>query len=370
MKIRAAICDAHGQPLHIEDDVEMIEPRAREVRIKIVSAGVCHTDMAIQKNLWNIPVHMPMVLGHEGAGIVESVGPGVTKVKPGDHVCLTIPWCGECESCRKGIPWYCENINTLNHGGKDYFGTVPITWHGQELSGCLGQGSFAEYCLQHENNVVKIDDQIDLKVAGPLGCGFRTGAGAVYNLLKPRVGEWVGVFGAGNVGLAAIWMAKAMGAKTIAVDVLDSRLKMAKDLGADYVYNSSGQDQYQIAEGVKAIADGRGVNYVAENTGVPLCYKAAMLSMKNGGMCASIATLTAMDFPKGYTKEVNDAKQVVFCRMGNVSGEEIIPLMADMYKRGMFPMDKIMTFYPFEKVNEAMEDSLSGKVFKPVLTFD
>lgn len=370
MKIRAAICDAYHAPLHIEDDVELIEPRAREVRVKIVSAGVCHTDMAFQNNEWNLPLTLPMILGHEGAGIVESVGPGVTKVKPGDHVCLTIPYCGECESCRRGMPWYCEHINTLNLSGKDYFGTNPFTWRGAPLSTCLGQGSFAEYCVQHENNVVKIPDDVDLKIAGPLGCGFRTGAGAVYNLLRPRVSEWVAVFGTGNVGMAAIWMAKAMGAKTIAVDVRDNRLEMAKELGADYTYNSAGQDQYEIAAGIKAIADGRGVNYVAESTGVPLCNKAGMLCMKNGGLLAQIATVNAIEFPKGYTKEVNDTKRICFVRMGNVTGEEIIPVLIDMYKRGMFPMDKIVTYYPFEQVNQAMEDSLTGKSFKPILYFD
>ena len=368
MKAKAAFFEKYGDPVHIEE-VDLIEPRANEVLIKMKSSGICHTDMAFKNDEWHLPIVLPLILGHEGAGIVEKVGPGVSKVKEGDQVVLTIPWCGVCENCVKGVPWMCDRINELNLSGKDYFGTNPFTLNGKPLSTCLGQGSLSTHCVQHVNNVVKIQDDFDIKIAGPLGCGYRTGAGTIYNDLKPLPGQWVAIIGTGSVGMAAMWMANAMGAKTIMVDILDSRLKLAKDLGADYTVNSAGLSFQEVAAKVIEIADGKGVHYTAECTGKAICHKAGMLCMRGGGRLGQIATVNEYETPR-FTKEVNDRKAITFNRMGNVPGEVIIPVMVDLYQRGKFPMDKIQKFYTFDKVNEAMDDSMSGKVFKPVIIFD
>lgn len=370
MKITAAMFDDYGQQLHIEHDVEIKDPGANEVRVKIVSCGICHTDMAFQYDEWKLPIGLPFVPGHEGAGIVEKVGPGVTKFKEGDHVVLSVGYCGECDNCKKGITWMCDRIDELNLSGKDYYGKYPLTWHGKNLSTCLGQGSFATYCVQNINAVVKIDDDFDLKIAGPLGCGFRTGAGTVYNYLQPRIGEWVAIFGTGNVGLAAMWTAKAMGARTIMVDVRDARLERAKELGAEFTVNSKGLSYQETAQEIIKIAGGKGVEYVAETTGQGICNKAGAAALRGAGKLAQVSIVGDIEFPGGYTNEVNDRKSISFIRMGNVSGEVMIPVMIDMYKRGLFPYDKICTSYKLEDVNQAMQDSLDGKTFKPVIVFE
>lgn len=369
MKVKAALVENYGDPAKIVEDLDLIDPRANEVRIKIAGCGICHSDIAFKDDEWKLPTTLPLVLGHEGAGVVESVGTGVTKVKVGDKVALSIPFCGECDNCVKGLSWMCEIVNTLNLSGKDYYGTNQFTWNGKPLGVVLGQGSLATYCVQHINNLVKLPDDFDIKLAGPLGCGFRTGAGAVYNDLRPRPAEWLAVIGTGSVGMAAMWMAKAMGAKTVMVDINDRRLQIAKELGADSTVNSGGKTFQEIAKEIMAVADGKGVHYTAETTGRADCHKAGMLGMRAGGVLSQISNVGAYETSR-FTKECNDFKTIAFNRMGNVSAGVIIPVMIDLYKRGLFPMDKIIKFYQFEQVNEAMADSASGKVFKPVVLID
>ena len=369
MKVKAAVLHDFNQLFTIEE-LDQIEPRANEIRVKLVSCGICHTENAYRTKLWNTPLKMPIVLGHEGAGIVDQVGPGVTKFKVGDKVALTTPYCGYCDACKEGKTWYCEHMVELQIGGYDYYGTTPISLNGKPVHTMFNQSSLQEYTVLHINNAVKLPDDYDMKIAGPLGCGLRTGAGAVYNCLKPRVSEWVAIFGTGTVGLAAMWMAKAMGAKTIMVDLIQERLDDALAFGADQTVCTQGiQDWHEVAEQIRKLADGKGVSHVVEGTGSPFCHKAAMASLKFGGHCAQVSNVNAIEF-NSFTKDCNDGKEITFVRMGNVDGEIIIPIMADLYKRGMFPYDKLITFYPFEHVNEALLDLQNHVVFKPVILFN
>ena len=220
MKMKACLLDGFHQDFHWEDDIEIIEPRANEIRVKIVSCGLCHTERAEQVNLWGLGLPFPIVLGHEGAGIVESVGPGVSKFKVGDKVAMSTPWCGTCPACASGQPWACEHTDELEIRGVDYFGTPgPLSRNGKPVYTFFNQSALAEYSTIHINNCTKLPDDFDLRIAGPLGCGFRTGAGAVYNVCKPKLNEWVIITGTGAVGFAAMWTAKAMGAKTVMVEV-------------------------------------------------------------------------------------------------------------------------------------------------------
>lgn len=368
MKMKAAVLHQHYEKFQIEE-VDICEPRSQEVCVKIVSSGVCHTDYGFRDNFINRPLKMPIILGHEGAGIVTAVGPGVTKFKVGDHVALSTPWCGECEACQKGINWFCERVDEMELEGYDYFYGSPVSKDGKPVWIFFQESCFAEYCVSHVNNVTKLPEDLDLKIAGPLGCGFRTGAGSVYNCLKPRVGEWVAIYGTGNVGLACMWMAKAMGAKTIMIDIRENRLELAKELGADYTVNTKGMSIEESVEAVKEIADGKGPHYVCENTGVTDVAKAAMQAMRRGGKCAQISLLGKAEF-ESMANEGFDAKDVSYIRMGNVEADVIIPVMAELYKQGRFPFDKLIKFYPFEKINEACDDSESGKVMKPILLFE
>ena len=369
MKMKAAILDGFHQDLHWEDDVEIAEPRANEIRVKIVSSGLCSTDKAEQTNKWGLGLPFPIVLGHEGAGIVESVGPGVTKFKVGDKVSMSTPWCGTCPACSSGMQWACERVDELEIRGVDYYGTPgPLSRNGKPVYTLFNQSSLAEYSTIHINNCTKLPDDFDLRIAGPLGCGLRTGAGAVYNVCRPKLNEWVIITGTGAVGFGAMWIAKAMGARVVMVDILDHRLQMARELGADAVLNSKGMSADEMGERLKEITGGGAQNMV-ECTGVGLCYKGGMKALKMGGRCASAAFINELNF-QYFTTECQDCKNVQFVRMGNVEGDTIIPIMAELHQRGMFPFDKLIKFYPFHELMQAMEDSYTGAVIKPVILWD
>ena len=370
MKIKAAVVDKQGEPMSIQE-VDIREPLDNEVRVKIVGAGVCHTDIAHANNEWNIPLPMPMVMGHEGAGIVESVGPGVTKVKPGDHVIVSNPSCGQCDACNGGKEWYCEQSANLHIllDGVDFFGTTPLTRDGEPVHILFQQSSFAEYCVSNQRCITKIPDDFDLKLAGPIGCALRTGAGSVYNVLKPTIGEWVLCNGAGPVGLAAMWVAKAMGAQVVVVDINDERLKLAKETGADQVVNTRGMSQEEAVQAILNAMGGKGAHHMVEATAVPSAIKTAMLAVRGGGQVAQAAVANEINFDSWFFGPV-DSKIITFIRMGNVSNDIIIPVICDLYKKGQFPLEKIITYYKFEDILQAMDDCVSGKVIKPVLLFD
>lgn len=369
MKVKAAVLHDFNQDFVIEE-IDQAEPGPNEVRVKLVSCGICHTEEAYRTKEWGTPLKMPIVMGHEGAGVVVKTGPGVTRFKVGDKVCMTTPYCGECDACRSGRTWYCERTGELLVGGLDYNGKTPLSLNGKPVYTLFNQSAFQEYTVLHINNCVKMPDDFNMKIAGPFGCGLRTGAGTVYNCLKPKVGEWVSIFGTGTVGNAAMWMAKAMGARVVMIDINQKRLDDAKAQGADAVLNTSGMTDFrEIGQKIIELTGGKGADYSVEGTGVPLCHKSAMFSLKFGGHCGQVSNINAMSFDS-YSKDCNDGKEITFIKMGNVAGDEIIPVMADMYQRGLFPFDKMITFYKFEDVNQALADMVAGKVYKPVLLFD
>lgn len=260
MKIQAAVSHSVGEPLEIEE-VELAEPGADEVLIKIVATGVCHTD-AESINGRGAP--FPAVLGHEGAGIIEKVGSGVTNIQPGDHVVLSYSYCGECAQCLTGHQTLCERLAELNFGGKSRDGKNRIHQHGQSVSTFFGQSSFATYSTAHKNNVVKVDKDVDLAILGPLGCGIQTGSGTVMNTLRPEPGSSIAIYGGGAVGLSAVMAAKIMGLKDIiVVDLHQNRLDLAMELGATHVLNGK---EVNVVEEIKKITNG-GVLYAIETTG-------------------------------------------------------------------------------------------------------
>ena len=199
MRIRAAVVRESSHPFTIEE-VDIDTPRADEVLVRNVATGICHTDIAVRDH----PRATPLVLGHEGAGIVVEVGERVTKVKPGDHVVLNFLSCGQCTSCVRGHPYYCHSLSSLNFGGTRPDGSSPLTQNGDIVFGSFfGQSSFATHSIAFERNVVKVSKDDPLELLGPLGCGVQTGAGAVINALHPRAGSSIAVFGSGSVGLSA-----------------------------------------------------------------------------------------------------------------------------------------------------------------------
>jgi aryl-alcohol dehydrogenase len=247
LNIKAAVVREKSAPFIIED-LSLDDPRPEEVLVRIVATGVCHTDMVVRDQEY--PVPLPLVLGHEGAGIVEKVGAAVKAVTPGDHVVLSYGSCGRCANCEQGKPGYCVEFYDRNFKGARLDGSTPLHAHDHgDIGGCFfAQSSFATHALVTERNAIKIPKDVPLEIMGPLGCGIQTGAGAVINVLKPQPGASLAIFGAGSVGLAAAMAALAVGVTTIImIDLNDDRLAFARELGVSHTVNG------READTVKAI---------------------------------------------------------------------------------------------------------------------
>lgn len=364
MKIQAAVVRAPHAPMSMETlDMEAI--RDNEILVRLVATGVCHTDIAMRDQAF--PVPQPIVLGHEGAGIVEAVGRSVGKVKLGDHVVMSFSSCGHCDSCREHEPSYCHDFFGANFAGQRADGTTPLSKDGEPVHGnFFGQSSFATYSICTERNVVKVPQAAPLERLGPLACGIQTGAGAVINALKPRMGQSLAVFGAGSVGMAAIMAAKAIGVTTlIAVDLVDERLALARDIGATHAINpKSGVDT--VAE-IKRIT-GSGVNFSFETTGVMKVLRQAVEALAPRGTCGFVgASPLGTEVSLDVMDIMTQGKKLRGIVEGDANPEAFIPAMIELHAQGRFPFDKLITFYPFEKLNDAIADSEAGKVVKPIV---
>jgi len=363
MKIKAAVTRAKASPMSLES-IDLADPRDDEILVRVVATGVCHTDIAMRDQTY--PVPQPIVLGHEGAGVVEKVGRGITKVAVGDHVVMSYNSCGHCDSCNEHAPNYCHDFFGHNFAGVRSDGTSPLSKDGETIHGnFFGQSSFANFALCHERNIVKVAKDAPLELLGPLACGIQTGAGAVINALKVGPGRSLAVFGAGSVGLSAVMAARAVGATTIiAVDVVADRLTMAKELGATHVINPKGADT--VAEIMKIT--GTGVDFAFESTGLPAVIRNAMDSLAPRGTCGIVGassldteiTLNAMHL-------MTAGRSIRGIVEGDSNPDVFIPQLIDLHRQGRFPFDKLVTFYPYDKLNQAIEDAEAGRAIKPIV---
>jgi len=363
MEITAAVARAQSKPFEIAQ-LELAEPRADEVLVRIVGTGLCHTDL-ICRDQW-YPVPLPAVLGHEGAGVVEAVGPAVTKVAPGDHVVLSFVACGQCAACREGAPAYCGRLYDLNFSGARADDTNALTEDGAPVHGhFFGQSSFATHALAYERNVVKVDPSAPLELLGPLGCGIQTGAGAVLKSLHPHAGSSIVVFGVGSVGLAAVMAAHVAGCTTIvAVDLKPSRLEAAQRVGATHTIDPSVTDNV-----VEAIHDltGGGAQYSLETTASPKVFRQAVDCLAQRGVCGLIGAAAL------GTEASFDMNTILFGRTirGIIEGDSVpdlfIPKLVELILQGRFPLAEIVTQYKLGDINTAAEHSLDGTSIKPVL---
>jgi aryl-alcohol dehydrogenase len=359
-EIRAAVVRQKGGPFEIET-LHLDGPRPDEVLVRIVATGICQTDAHVRDQ--HSPGPLPMVLGHEGAGVVEQVGSGVTTVVPGDHVALSYQSCGQCHFCLSGKPAYCEHGLELCFGGQRLDGTNALAREGVHAH-FFGQSSFASYALATERNVVKVPKDVPLELMGPLGCGMQTGAGAVLNSLKVPAGASIALFGTGGVGLAAVMAARIAGANVIiAVDVSDQRLTLATELGATHTINGgTGNVRERIME-----ITGSGVDYVLEMTARPEMLKLAV------DVVVLMGTVGLIGGAPAGTEASIDMNQLLVGRTirGIVQGDSVpqifIPELVEMYKAGKFPFDRLVRFYDFENINQAFADTTSGQTIKPIL---
>lgn len=363
-EIRAAVTRSKGAPFAVES-ARIREPQGDEVLVRIVATGMCHTDMIVRDQYY--PVPLPAVLGHEGSGVVEAVGPQVRGLVIGDHVVLTYGYCGHCLPCGSGHASYCQEFFGRNFSGADPHGQCAL----QDASGAplhdhfFAQSSFATFALSRENNTIKVSKDAPIEILGPLGCGIQTGAGAVINSLKVSAGSTFAAFGAGAVGLSAVLAAKVAGASTIiAVDVVPSRLELALELGATHTVNSRETD---VVSAIRDITKG-GVNFALECTGRPQVLRNAVDSLGALG-CLGIVGAP----PLGTTAEfdVNDlllgGKSIRGIVEGDSVPQKFIPQLVELYLQGRFAFDKLIRIYPFDEINKAAEDSERGVTIKPVL---
>jgi len=365
MQIRAAVTNEEGGPFTIET-VELDEPQANEVLVRVVGAGVCHTDMIVRDQLY--PTPLPAVLGHEGSGVVEAVGKNVADVEPGDRVVLSFDYDDDCPSCHAGHPAYCEDFFAHNFGGRrPEDGTSPLSRDGEELSGrFFGQSSFATHAIATERNVVAVDDDVPLELLGPLGCGVQTGAGAVINTLDPQAGSSIAVFGAGSVGLSAVMAANLKGCtEIVSIDIKGNRLEKASELGATATVDPESVDD--VAEAVRE-ATGGGPDYAVETTGVADVAEQAVDTLTQRGTLAVVGA-PALGTRASY--DVNDlilnGRSITGVVEGDSNPKEFIPDLIELYRQGKFPFDELVTYYDFEEIQQAVEDSERGDSIKPVL---
>ncbi|MFF2480393.1 NAD(P)-dependent alcohol dehydrogenase [Paenibacillus sp. NPDC058071] len=365
MKIRAAVTNEIDSPYVIEE-LTLNEIRDDEILVKMVASGICHSDEVARKG--GYPVY-PVVLGHEGSGIVEKVGAAVRGFEPGDHVVLSYHYCGHCSNCLSGVPASCEDWMTVNLRGTREDGSLYFQREdGSPIYNFVSQSSFSTHTIVTERNLTKVDKSVDLRLVGPLGCGFLTGSGTVLNGLKPGPGSTIAIFGTGAVGLAAMMAAKISGcSQIIGVDIHDSRLDTAKQLGATHTINSKDSDV--LAE-IKKLTNNKGVNFSIDTTGVPAVARTSIDILAVGGVAAPIASSRGgveINFNADLNMLNRSIKGVL---MGNSIPQLSIPQLIQFFEAGQFSFDQLVKFYKFDEINEASADSASGKTIKPVLIID
>jgi aryl-alcohol dehydrogenase len=365
MQVTAAVTHEKGK-IAIET-VDLAPPKASEALVRLIAAGVCHTDAAGMNQI--IPVTLPAIFGHEGVGVVEEVGAGVESLKPGDRVIMSYPSCGVCEHCVEGHPYACDHLNRLFFDGSFKDGTKRFSQNGVDVSSFFGQGSFATHVVVDARNAVKVDvrSDDDLVKLCSLGCGVQTGAGAVLNRAKPAPYSSLVVFGCGGVGMAAIMAAKIAGcSQIIAVDVVPSRLQMALDVGATHTVNGNEVD---AVEEIKKITNG-GANYSVESSGVPALTLQALRCLRREGLCVlnSVTGDAEVSIPL-EPLIMNPSVTLAGITEGASNPQTFIPKLVQYYNEGRLPVDKLIKIYPFKEIEQAFEDSHTGVTVKPILKF-
>jgi aryl-alcohol dehydrogenase len=356
----AALCRGAAGPFEVER-VQVAEPVGDEVLVRVMAAGICHTDLA---GRLAVALGRPVLLGHEGAGVVAEVGPEVTGVRPGDHVALSFRSCGRCGRCAAGRSAYCADRDALNVFGRRGDGSPTVFANGTPVTaGFFGQSSFAGYALAHQDNTVVVDPGVDLAVVAPLGGGFQTGAGAVLNVLRPDESSSVVVYGAGAVGLAGLLAAHVAGVPTtVVVDVSAPRRNAALELGATHALDPTDTD---LAAAVADLTSGGGT-HALDTTGAPNVTAAAVRALAPTGTAVVVGlgppvlTLDVLDLLYG-------GKTVRGCVEGDAVPTTFIPYLLDLYAAGRFPVDRLITTFPLAQINEAVAAHQAGEVVKAVL---
>jgi len=363
MRIRAAVSRA-GAPAPAIEEVELESPRAGELLVRIVATGICQTDLHAQD--WEMCPY-PIVLGHEGAGVVEAVGEGVTGIAPGDHVVLSGSSCGHCPSCRAAKPSYCDEAMPRNFGGSRPDGTTAILAGGESVhSHFFGQSSFASHAIVPERTAVKVDRDLPLEKLGPLGCGVITGAGTVIESFRVRPGDTIAIFGVGGVGLSAVMAAHLVGAERIvAIDLNRERLDLAREFGATDLVAA---DEGEVVERVRAVT-GRGVDFSFNTTTSPQVFTDAIACLAMRGVAGFVSAPRGDWAPQMFSL-LSGGRVIRGILGGDAAPRQFIPMLTDYWRQGRFPFDRLLSFYRFDEIERAFRDAAAGRAIKPVLLMD
>lgn len=360
MEITGAVVESAGGPFLLED-LDLEDPRPDEVIVRIAAAGLCHTDLSVASG-YRTP--FPQLLGHEGAGVVEAIGSQVTSVAPGEHVVASFAWCGRCQACFEGHPAYCSTMRIENFGGSRPDGSATVH-RGEDTvhANFFGQSSLATHALVAERHLVKIDPDIPFEIAAPLGCGLQTGAGAVLNALRPKSGQSFGVFGAGAVGLAALMAAKVCGASPrVVIEPVAKRRGLALELGATEAFDPfEGDFTGKLIE-----ATSGGLDTALDTSGNLDVIRKAFASLRSRGSLVIVAAdagadvaLPGLEFLPGRSVQ------------GIVEGDSVprvfIPILLRLWRQGSFPIERLVTTFPLEQIEEAIKATKTGEAIKPVL---
>ncbi|MEJ1966718.1 MAG: NAD(P)-dependent alcohol dehydrogenase [Gammaproteobacteria bacterium] len=363
MKTLAAV-SREGLAAPVLETLDLEEPRAGEVLVRMVATGVCHTDVRVHSGL-GPGTPRPIVLGHEGAGIVEKLGAGVTSLAVGDHVVLSGASCGDCPNCHQNAPIYCVQMLPRNFGGLRMDGTSALSQNGAPIHAqFFGQSSFSQFAVAGERSAVKVTKEVPLEILGPLGCGVITGSGAVIRALEVGAGDTIAVFGTGGVGLSAIMAARLVGAsRIIAVDVLPARLALAKELGATDTLDPN--DTSEVVKAIRQIAPG-GVDFTLNTTSSPAIYTQALECLAVRGTGAFVTS------PRGEWQPpmfhlLAGGRKLQGIVGGDAAPQTFIPMLIDYYRQGRFPFDRLIRFYSFDDIATAFQDMQRGETIKPVL---
>ena len=366
---RAAVLTGLEQPLEIRDDIEVEAPHAGEIKVRMAASGVCHSDLSMQNG--TMMSAMPIVLGHEGAAVVEEVGEGVTGLEPGDHVIISwVPQCGDCFFCNRDQGYLCENASAALATGGLLDGTTRFTSQGAPLFQMAASGTFSEVSIIPAIGAVKIPDDVDMKVAALIGCGVLTGTGAAMNTADIKKGDTVAVVGCGGVGLNVIQGARIKGAgEIIAIDMNETKLQMAKEFGATATVNAS---QTNPVSAVMDMTAQRGADVAFEVIGLGETIDQTITMVRRGGQAilVGVPRMDVMLQLPAFFGVVLAEKTIKGCWYGSSNVQKDVPKLLDLYKKGELKLDELISReISLDEVNDAFEAMKTGEVARSVIVY-
>jgi len=359
----AAVVREAGAPFELRP-LGLDEPRADELAVRVEASGICHTDVSVAEGKFGTP--FPIVVGHEGTGVVEALGAAVEGFAVGDRVALSFDWCGHCRNCTDGRPTYCYENWPRNFGGGRLDGTTSLELDGAPVhSHFNGQSSFAEHLICPAHCAIRIESEIPPALLAPLGCGVQTGAGAVLNALRPGPRDGLAIFGLGAVGLSAVMGAAIADCElVIAVDPNPERRALAADLGATHAIDPAAEDPN---EAIRALAPD-GLQFALEMSGVPAVLQQAISTLAPGGACGLVgAPPVGTRFPLDVHEILSFGRRLQGIVIGDAVPSRFLPELVGYWEDGRLPLERLVETFPFEQIDAAIEAARSGRTVKAVI---